>query len=79
MGSARGLQKPVALCRALGYAGGMSLELKIILVAVLVLIGSHLLLWGFIKRKLREAEARLAAEESAKAGAPAPDDTPPTA
>lgn len=79
MAGARGLQKPVALCRALGYAGGMSLELKIILVAVLVLIGSHLFLWGFIKRKLREAEARLAAENAAKADASAPDETPPTA
>ena len=57
----------------------MSLELKIILVAVLLLLGSHLFLWGFIKRKLRDAEARIAAEEAAKASAPAPDETPPTA
>lgn len=41
----------------------MSLTVKIILVVSLVLIGSHLLLWGFIKRKLREAEARIAKDE----------------
>ena len=42
----------------------MSMELKIIVVVALFLIGSHLLLWGFIKRKLREAEARIAKEEA---------------
>ena len=40
----------------------MSMELKIIVVVALFLIGSHLLMWGFIKRKLREAEARIARE-----------------
>ena len=49
----------------------MSLIVKIILVVSLVLIGSHLLLWGFIKRKLREAEARIAKE---KAEGKTPDD-----
>ena len=42
----------------------MSIELKIILVVALVLIGSHLFLWSFIKRKLREAEGRIAKEGS---------------
>ena len=41
---------------------GMSMELKIILVVALVLIGSHLFLWSFIKRKIRSAEARIAKE-----------------
>ena len=54
----------------------MSLELKIILVAVLLLLGSHLFLWGFIRRKLRDAEARIAAEDAAKASAVEADDTP---
>lgn len=42
----------------------MSMELKIIVVVALFLIGSHLLLWGFIKRKLRDAEARIAKEKA---------------
>ena len=41
----------------------MSIELKIILVVALVLIGSHLFLWSFIKRKLREAEAKIEKEK----------------
>ena len=73
------MQKPVATWPARRYGEGMSLTVKIILIVSLVLIGSHLLLWGFIKRKLRDAEARIAAEDAAKAGEPAPDETPPTA
>ena len=46
------------------YGMGMSMTVKIILIVSLFLIGSHLLLWGFIKRKLREAEARIAKEKA---------------
>ena len=42
---------------------GMSMELKIILVVALVLIGSHLFLWSFIKRKIRSVEAGIAKEK----------------
>lgn len=41
----------------------MSMELKIILVVALVLIGSHLFLWSFIKRKIRSVEAGIAKEK----------------
>jgi hypothetical protein len=46
----------------------MSMELKIILVVALVLIGSHLFLWSFIKRKIRSVEAGIAKEKRGGGG-----------
>ncbi len=54
----------LANARRVYYGRDMSLTVKIILIVALVLIGSHLLLWGFIKRKLRDAEARIAKEKA---------------
>ncbi len=53
------------------------MELKIILVVALVLIGSHLFLWSFIKRKIRSVEAGIAKEkrDGGDGGFPSTSDT----
>jgi hypothetical protein len=59
-----GKQKPLSpFGRGAIMEVGMSMELKIILVVALVLIGSHLFLWSFIKRKIRSVEAGIAKEK----------------